>query len=118
MFKYLNMNPNMLDTDDCTARAVSCLENISWSDAYKKLSNFARKNGLMMNNVESIEAYLDSFYDRVPIQEQTVGEFIDNHRIGKYAITMPNHITALVDGINYDTFDSSQKEIWDAWLIE
>lgn len=118
MFTYYNANPNLLDTDDCTVRAISCLENISWSEAYKKLCNFARKNGLMMNNISSIEAYLDNFYDRVPIIEETVGEFIDNHKIGRYAITMPNHITALVEGINYDTFDSSKNKIWDAWLIE
>jgi len=96
-YEYLNMNPHKLDTDDCSARAISSLENISWDSAYKKLSNFARKKGLMMSNVQSIEAYLDSFYDRVPIIEETVGEFIENHKQGRYAITMPNHITALIN---------------------
>lgn len=96
-YRYLNMNPNNLNTEDCSIRAISSLENISWSDAYKKLSNFARKRGLMISSVVSIEKYLDSFYDRVPIVEKTVGEFIKNHRTGKYAITMPGHITALIE---------------------
>jgi len=88
-YRYYNANPYQLNAEDCSARAISSLENISWSDAYKKLSNFARKRGLMMNSVQSIEAYLDSFYDRVPIREKTVGEFIKNHKHGKYAIVMP-----------------------------
>jgi hypothetical protein len=31
---------------------------------------------------------------------------------------MKNHITALKDGINYDTWDSSGRKIWGAWRIE
>jgi len=117
-FKYLNKNPNSANIEDCSIRCVSTVERISWSDAYKKLSNFARKRGLMISSVEAVEQYLDSFYDRVPITEYTVGDFIKNHPYGTYAITMPSHITSLVDGINYDTFDSSNRTIWDAWKIE
>lgn len=108
-YKYLNTNPNNANISDCAIRCISTIEDISWSNAYKKLSNFARKRGLMISSVEAVEEYLDTFYDRVDIIEYTVGEFIDNHEQGTYAITMPNHITALVDGINYDTFDSSRK---------
>lgn len=117
MYRYYNANPNNLNIEDCSIRSISALEGISWADAYKKLSNFGRKHGLMLSSVESVEAYLDSFYDRVPIYEETVGEFIENHPRGKYAITMQGHITALIDGINYDTFDSSERLIWDAWKI-
>lgn len=117
-YKYLNKNPNQLDVEDCAIRCISTLENISWSEAYKKLSNFARKKGLMLSSVEAIEDYLNSFYDEVPIKVDTVGEFIDTHPKGNYAITMRGHITALKDSINYDTFDSSDREIWGAWKIE
>ena len=42
-YEYLNMNPHKLDTDDCSARAISVAENISWDKAYIKLSDYARK---------------------------------------------------------------------------
>lgn len=108
-YKYLNMNPHNLDVEDCSVRTISSLENIPWNSAYKKLSNFARKRGLMMDSVEAVEEYLDTFYDRIPIKEKTVGQFVKNHKTGKYAITMSNHITALIDGTNYDIWNSSRK---------
>ena len=121
MYRYYNANPNLSNIDDCTIRALSVAEDISWDDAYDMLSDSARDLGLMQSDVRAIEKYLDMRYDRVPIYERTVGEFINNHRQGTYLITMPNHITVLKDkggyNINYDTFDSSKRPIWSAWLI-
>ena len=79
MFRYRNVNPNKRDIEDCAIRCISTVEGVSWSNAYKKLSNFARKKGLMISSVEAVEQYLDSFYDREYVEEETVGEFIQNH---------------------------------------
>ena len=57
-------------------------------------------------------------HQQVPIYVETVGEFIDSHPRGTYLITMPGHITVLKNGINYDTFDSSEREIWSAWRVK
>jgi hypothetical protein len=81
------------------------------------LSDSARELGLMQSDVRAIEHYLDMRYDVVPIYEETVGEFIKNHPKGVYLITMPGHITVLKNGINYDTFDSSKRPIWNAWEV-
>lgn len=78
-YKYLNVNPNYANIEDCSVRTLSVVEGISWDEAYKKLSNSARKLGLMMNSVKAIETYLDRHYERVPIKVRTVGEFIDTH---------------------------------------
>lgn len=117
MYRYMNKNPNQFDVEDCSIRALSTVLNISWADAYDLLSESARDLGLMMSSVDAVEEFLDSRFDRVPIYEKTVGEFIKNHTRGNFLITMPNHITALVDGYNYDTFDSSRRPIWSAWEI-
>lgn len=114
-YRYYNANPFKNHTVDCTARAISVLEGVDWGTAYDRLSKSAKNMGLMMSDVEAIEEYLDMRYNRVPIEEETVGEFVENHPIGKYVITMPNHITSLVDSIIYDTFDPREKPIWSAW---
>lgn len=88
MYKYMNMNPEGNQVEDCTIRAISVAEGISWDKAYDKLSDSARNMGLMMNSVEAIEEYLDERYIRVPIYEETVGEFIYNHPFGTFLITM------------------------------
>lgn len=117
MYRYMNMNPNGNNIEDCTIRAISVAEGLTWDEAYDKLSKSARKLRLMMSSVDAIEEYLDLHYERVPIREYTVGKFIENHPRGIYLITMRGHITVLKNGINYDTFDSSEREIWCAWEV-
>lgn len=118
MYKYMNMNPKGKNIEDCAIRTISTIENISWDKAYRKLSDFAMRLGLMISDVEAIETYLDLHYRPIPIHEETVGEFIENHQTGTYAITMKGHITSLKDSINYDTFDPSDRLIWGAWKID
>lgn len=117
MYKYMNMNPEGKNIEDCTVRAISVAEGISWDEAYDELSDSARDMGLMMSSVEAIERYLDARYKRIPFYTETVNEFIENHPYGTYLITMEGHITVLKNGINYDTFDCSDRLMWAAWKV-
>lgn len=118
MYKYYNANPRNLHIEDCTARALSTVLGIPWSKAYDMLSNSARDMGMMMGSVDAVEEFLDRWFERVCVTEETVSEFIRNHPRGRFLITMPGHITALVEGVNYDTFDPGDKYIWSAWTIK
>ena len=118
MYRYYNSNPRDLHVEDCTARALSTALGIPWSDAYDMLSKSARDMGMMMSSVDAVEKFLDRWFDRVQVTEKTVGEFIENHPRGRFLITMSGHITALVDGINYDTFNPGSKNIWSVWIID
>lgn len=89
MYKYYNANEFGYDIEDCTIRAVSVAEGISWDKAYQKLSDYARKRGLMLSSVESIEQYLDDNYERVCDTGLTVGEFAENYPLGRFLVTMP-----------------------------
>lgn len=89
MYKYMNTNPFHNNIEDCTVRAISVAEGISWDEAYDKLSNSARNLGLMMNSVEAIEEYLDERYRRIPHYSNYVGEFIEEYPRGTYLVTMP-----------------------------
>ena len=117
MFRYKNVNPNKSNINDCTIRAISVAQGISWDEAYKKLSNAARRKGLMMDSAEFIEDYLDSRYHRTCNYNMTVGEFLKMHKHGIFLITMPGHITVIKDGILYDTFDCRNRLMWCAWRI-
>ena len=79
MYKYMNKNPLNNQVDDCSVRAISVAEGISWDEAYDKLSNSARNLGLMMNSVEAIEEYLDERYDKIPHYSKYVCEFINEY---------------------------------------
>lgn len=42
MYQYYNANPLGRDVNDCSVRAISLAEEITWDEAYIKLSEFAR----------------------------------------------------------------------------
>lgn len=115
MYKYMNTNPKDNHIEDCTVRAVSIAEGISWDKAYDKLSDSARDMGLMMSSVEAIERYLDKRYEIVPHYSEYVGDFIKEYPRGTYLVTMPGHITVIKNGVLYDTFDCRNRRMWNAW---
>ncbi len=89
MFRYYNANEFGHDIEDCTIRAISVAEGISWDKAFRKISDYARERGLMMSSTENIEQYLDDHYQRVCEQDMTVGEFAYYNPEGTFLITMP-----------------------------
>lgn len=117
MFEYYNANIYNNNVEDCAIRSISVAEEISWDEAYIKLSDYARVRGLMLNSVESIEKYLDDNYNRYCDYDLFVYEFIEENPIGVYLITMPGHITVVKNGINYDTFDCTGRKMWCAWRV-
>lgn len=118
MYKYYNANVNGNYVNDCVVRSISVAENKSWGDTYDELSRIAKKNGILLDDVNFVEPLLDSRYDRVRTYfSETVGEFVDEHPKGTYLITMPNHITVCINSTIYDTFDCRDRVLRDAWKV-
>ena len=118
MYQYYNANANNNFVNDCVIRAISVAENKSWSQTYDVLSKIAKRNGILLDDVDFVEPLLDYRYDRVKTYpKETVGEFSEQHKIGTFLITMPGHITVLKEGIVYDTFDCRDRQLWSAWEV-
>ena len=117
MYQYYNNNPYNRHIDDCTLRAISLLTNRNWDEVYNELSYLASKDGLMMDSVEFIEDYLDDRYPRECHYSKTIGEFAKEYPVGKYAVTTDGHITAIINGVIYDTFNPSNRIMRCAWTI-
>lgn len=116
-YEYYNANPLGRDIEDCVLRSISVLTNRSWEEVNDELSYLAAKQGYMFDNVPFVEDYLDDRYERECHYAKTVGEFAIEHPYGRYAITMSNHITALINGKLIDTFDPSNRVMRCAWKI-
>ena len=117
MYVYYNNNPHNRHIDDCTLRAISLLTNRNWHDVYEELSSLANEESLMMDSVMFIENYLDERYPRECHYSKTIGEFSKEYPHGKYAVTTNGHITAIINGNIYDTFDPSDRIMRCAWKI-
>ncbi len=118
MFEFYNANPYNRRIDDCVIRSLSVLTGKSWEDTYEELAYLASKQGYMTDNVEFVEDYLDDRYPRTCHYSKTVEEFANEHPFGKYAVTMDNHITAIIDGCVIDTFYPGYRVMRCAWKIK
>lgn len=117
MYRFYNANTHDKFVNDCTIRAISTATNRSWGDTYAELSDEAQKRGMMMDNVDFIEDYLDDRYERTCHYAKTVGEFIEEYPVGVFIISMPGHLTCVIDGVNYDTFDTTERKMWCCWKV-
>lgn len=89
MYKYYNANVNGNFVNDCVIRAISVAENKSWGDTYDDLSRIAKKNGILLDDVDFVEPLLDYRYDRIRTYPgDTVQNVLEDHPIGTYLITM------------------------------
>lgn len=117
MYKFHNANARGKFVNDCVVRAISVAEGKSWDETYDELSDIAQDEGNLLDDVNFVEGYLDRRYKRVPHYSVTVGEFAEEYPDGIYLVTMPNHITVIVNGTVLDVFDCRYKIMWSAWKV-
>lgn len=117
MYKFYNANTRGNFVNDCVVRAISVAEGKTWDETYEELSDIAQHEGILLDDVNFVENYLDKRYKRVPHCSKTVGELLEEHPRGTYLITMEGHITVAIDGVLYDTFDCRNRRIWCVWKV-
>ena len=117
MYKYYNANSRGNFVNDCVVRAISVAEGKSWDETYEELSCIAQKEGILLDDVEFVEDYLDDRYKRTCHYSKTVGEFIEEFPKGISLVTMNGHITVVIDGILYDTFDCRDRRMYCSWCV-
>ena len=117
MYKFYNANARGNFVNDCVIRAISVAEGKSWDETYNELSKIAQEEGILLDDVDFVEDYLDDRYERVPHMAKTVGEVIEEFPVGTYLVTMNGHITVIIDGILYDTFDCRDRTIRCIWYV-
>lgn len=118
MYKFHNANGRDRFVNDCVIRAISVAEGKTWDESYDELSDIAQDEGNLLDNVQFVEGYLDRRYKRVPHYARTVGQFADEYPVGIYLVTMPHHITVIIDGTVYDIFDCRSRTMWSAWEVK
>lgn len=117
MFTYYNANALGKFVNDCVVRAISVAEHKSWDQVYDELSDIAQSQGILLDDVNFVEDYLDKRYPRVCHYSKTIGEFMEEYPVGTYLITMNGHITVVIDGVLYDTFDCRDRRMWCSWRV-
>ena len=114
MWEYYQPNPVRTDpVGDCTVRALSKALDIDWETAHVMLDYASYMMGDISNSNAVIAAVLrqNGFY-RGNFPEDcdaclTAEEFTQAFPSGTYLLGFGNHVATVVDGVLYDSWDSS-----------
>ena len=54
----------------------------------------------------------------MPDKVEYIDEFLEKNPKGTFLITMAGHITCAIDGCIYDTFDPSERYVWQVFEVK
>lgn len=110
---FYNPNPIGVNVGDCSVRAIAKALDISWEDAYIKLT----LNGINMGDLINSDVVWGSvlrqngFYREVIPNTcpdcYTAEDFCKDNPNGIFVLGFGGHVSTIVDGNIYDTWDSS-----------
>lgn len=110
-----NPNPAGRNVGDCAVRAISVALDIDWEEAYERIA----RAGFVMADMPSSDSVWgavlrsNGFYrEAVPNtcpECYTVEDFAMDHPVGVYVVGTGGHVATIVDGVLYDSWNSSKE---------
>lgn len=110
-----NPNPAGRMVGDCAVRAVAKALDTTWEDAYALIAanGYAMGDMPSSNSVWGAVLRQNGFYrENIPNtcpDCYTAEQFAHDHPRGTYVLGFGTHTATIVDGIIYDSWDSSQE---------
>ena len=123
MWKPYNPNPVQLrgGVGDCAVRAIAKALDITWEQAYTKLT----ANGFLMGELPNSDIVWGSVLRQNGFVREvvpntcpdcyTVDDFCNDHPFGTYVVKSENHVATVVDGALYDSWNSSANAVLYYW---
>lgn len=117
-FNYYNANPLDEIEQDCVCRAISLGLNIPYEIVEEKLELVAQLMDCETLCVSCYKFLLDEVYSLeriVGFKGLTIREFLEMKPIGVFIIRVKGHLTCVIDGVIYDTWDCSNEVVDIIW---
>ena len=124
MWVEFNNNPVARKVGDCAVRAVAKALDTDWESAYLMLVS----NGFSMGDMPSSDSvwgatlrqhgfYRESLPDDCPDCYNAL-DFMEDHPNGTYVLGFGGHVATVVDGVLYDSWDSSMEVPQFYWYLK
>ena len=123
-FVQFNPNPKGKVSEDCTVRAIACLTNKNWDDAYILVCTGGLIEKTMPDQKAAITTLMEMLgFVRYELPNTcpkcyTIKQFTYDFPRGKYLVATGSHVVAVIDGNYYDAFDSGNEVPLNYWKGE
>lgn len=117
-YKFLNLNPLDKLEEDCVCRALSLGLNLPYEIAHNKLCCIGELFDCEKLCVGCYKYLLDEIYNLERVgnyKGYTIHKFMEQYPIGVFIIRVDGHLTCVIDGILYDTWDCRNEIIDIVW---
>lgn len=114
-YVFFNPNPDGIETDDCTVRAISLLLDRDWDSVYFGIVI----QGAIMHKMPSTNCVWIEYLKRMGYVLRnipntcpacyTIAQFCRDNPVGRYLLGTGSHVVCVVDGNYYDTWDSGSQ---------
>ena len=126
MYKYLNLHPEGKKVRDCVKRALSFCTGLPYQEISLILNRLKKETGCKtFNENKNWKKFVkDMGWEKIyfPAEkgyERMNGErFCEYYPKGTYLLRMAHHLSVCKDGIIYDTWNCSEKCVYNAWKIK
>ena len=115
MWQYTNLNPRKKSVGDCTIRAIGIATDRNWYDVYLDLCLF----GMLMCDMPSSNAVTTAYLKKKGFRRRTIPDdcpdgytiedFCKDHPQGTFVIGTGSHLTTVIDGTLFDSWDSRNE---------
>lgn len=117
MYAHYNPNPLGKRTGDCVIRMLTKIFNLTWDEAYLKLSTVVLREYEMPSDNTIWELYLKEhgFSKRLLPTNcprcMSVYEFCERFPVGTFVVCTGSHVVAVIDGLYFDAWDSGDEVV-------
>ena len=123
-FIEINLNPLEKKTGDCSIRALMKATGDSWDRVYLKLCDIGFDLKTLPNSKETLEKYLEMTgwirhkMPKKPSGKRYTVKQLAEERGGTMIIQVANHFTTIYKGDLYDTWDCSDKSVYNYYTLK
>lgn len=125
MLKIYNAHPKGLRVGDCVKRAICTVEDRDYMEVGRELNRIKREIGADAYNSNEVwkkyvedKGYIKHSFPAVKGQKRMNGKsFMKAYPKGKYILRMAGHLTCCIDGHIYDTWDCTDKCVYNAFEL-
>ncbi len=126
IYRYRNPHPEGKRVTDCVVRAITIAVEGDYLEVRKHLNRIKKElketsyqNRKFIDKYTKLNGWKKISFPAVKGVPRLRGkDFVKQYPEGTYILKLARHVVAVVDGVYLDTWDSTEKMIYNAWEVK